>query len=105
MPALKKWDITAEFIVTATYDVTSLGANALATQNVTVSTADSTAPLMPGDRIVAIPPATLNSGISVKTAKYLSGTQVALTLDNNTAGSVDPASATWEFLVFRGPDS
>jgi len=102
---LKKWDITASFVITATFDAASVGANSLATQNVTVSTTDSTAPLMAGDRIIAIPPATLNSGLQVKSARYLSATQVAVTLDNNTAGALDAASGTWEFLVFRGPDS
>jgi hypothetical protein len=105
MAALKKWDITAEFIITATFDAASVNANSLATQNVTVSTTDSTAPLMPGDRILAIPPATLNSGLSVKSARYVSATQVGVTLDNNTGGALDAASGTWEFIVFRGPDA
>jgi hypothetical protein len=105
MAALKKWDITNEFIITATFDAASINANSLSTQNVTVSTADSTAPLMAGDRIIAIPPATLNSGLNVKSARYLSATQVAVTIDNNTGGALDAASGTWEFIVCRGPDS
>ena len=105
MPALKKWDMTAEFLVSVTFDAASIGANQLATQNVTVSTSDSTAPLMPGDRIIAIPPAALNSGLIVKSARYLSATQIAVTIDNITAGALDAASGTWEFLVFRGPDA
>jgi hypothetical protein len=104
MAVTKKWDITASFVITATLDPASAAAG-LTTQNFTVSTSDSTAPLMAGDRILALPPATLNTGLGVKVAKYLSGTQIAVTFDNNTAGALDAASATWEFLVFRGPDS
>lgn len=104
MAVLKKWDITASFIITATFDPASAAAG-LTTQNLTVSTADSTAPLMPGDRIIAIPPAALTTGLSVKTCKYLSATQIAITFDNNTVSAIDAASGTWEFLVFRGPDA
>jgi hypothetical protein len=60
---------------------------------------------MAGDVIIAIPPAALNTGLLVKSARYLSGTQIAVTFDNITAGALDAASGTWVFLVFRGPDS
>jgi hypothetical protein len=105
MAALKKWDLTNEFIISVTFDPASVGANQLATQNITVSTPDSTAPLMAGDRITCIPPAALNTGLIVKSARYLSATQIAVTFDNITAGALDAASGIWEFLVHRGPDA
>lgn len=105
MAAQKKWDLTSSFIIDATFDAASAAAG-VSTQNVTVSTTDSTAPLMAGDTVIAvIPPAALLTGLFIKSARYLSATQIAVTFDNNTVSAIDAASGVWRFVIGRGPDA
>jgi len=57
--------------------------------------------LLATDLIVPIPPVTLEAAIDVKCCVYASATTMTLRTGNASAGAVDPASATWTFLVFR----
>jgi hypothetical protein len=57
--------------------------------------------LLSTDRIVAIPPATLEAGICVQGCVYKDASTLTLRTTNPSAGAIDPASATWTFMVFR----
>jgi hypothetical protein len=51
------------------------------------------------DKVVAIPPATLEAGIAVVGCYYLSATTLKLRTTNPSAGAINPAAADWEFVV------
>jgi len=53
------------------------------------------------DVILAVPPAALEAGVAVQGAYYASATTLTLRLTNASAGAIDPASATWTFIVLR----
>lgn len=106
MAVQQRADIGNVFVVSATVDPASAAAG-LSTQTFTI-TLDATSigtgaflGFLSTDIIIAIPPATLNTGLFVKRATYVAQNQVSVTFDNNTAGALDAASATWVFLVFR----
>lgn len=54
-----------------------------------------------GDLVVAIPPATLEASIAVQGCHTVADGSFKVRTTNASAGAVDPAAATWEFLVFR----
>ena len=83
---------------TATVDLANH--TAVASVNTTV-TVPAGSELLSTDLIVAIPPATLGAGICVQGCAYASATTFTLRTTNPSAGAIDPASATWRFLVFR----
>ena len=87
-----------EFCFTAT--VNPANHTAVASVNTTV-TIPGGAELLSTDIIVAIPPAALEAGICVVGCYYASQTTFTLRTTNPSAGAIDPASATWTFLVKR----
>ena len=70
---------------------------AVASVDTTVTAVDVRA----GDIIIAIPPATLEAGIAVQGCHTVVNGSFKVRTTNPTAGAIDPASATWTFLVFR----
>jgi hypothetical protein len=54
-----------------------------------------------GDQVIAIPPAALEAGIAVVGCHTVADGSFSLRTTNASAGSIDPASATWTFLVLR----
>lgn len=86
------------FAFTVAVDPASIAA---ATSANTTVTAPAGAELLSTDRIVAIPPAALESGLVAVGAYYASATTLTLRLCNATAGAIDGAAASWTFLVFR----
>ncbi len=86
------------FSFTATVDPGSHGAVSAVNTTVTVP---GGAELLATDKLVAIPPAALEAGIAVQGAFYASATSLTLRTTNPSAGAIDPASATWTFVVLR----
>jgi hypothetical protein len=66
-----------------------------------VDTTVSSGAVRAGDVIVPIPPATLEAGIAVQGCHTVVDGSFKLRTMNASAGAIDPASATWSFLVFR----
>lgn len=81
--------------VTATVDPASIPANT--TANTAVTQADVKA----GDVIQVLPPSTIESGIAVAGAWCAVDGTIQLRLANVTVGAIDPASATWTFVLLR----
>ncbi len=79
----------------ATVDPASQSANATANTSVAV------AGVKVGDFIIAIPPATLEHGIIVQGCSCAVAGTILLRLSNVTGGAINPASATWGFLVVQ----
>lgn len=73
----------------------------------TVTTAEQTVTatgVKTGDIVYWSKP-TATAGVGVVNARVSAADTIALTFVNPTAGSVDPASETWTFLVFRPTDT
>lgn len=66
-----------------------------------VNTSVSIAGILATDLVVAIPPATLEASIAVQGVHTVVAGGFTLRTTNASAGAVDPASATWGFVVFR----
>jgi hypothetical protein len=66
-----------------------------------VDTTVASAAVRAGDVIVPILPATLEAGIAVQGCHTVVDGSFKLRTTNASAGAIDPASATWTFLVFR----
>lgn len=64
-------------------------------------TAVSVTGILTTDIIQAIPPAALEAGINLSHAWASAADQITVRLGNVTAGTVNPAAATWRFLVWR----
>ncbi len=96
MAAEVRSDIAGIQAYTATYDPASLGAGAIVDNAVTVPGVLST------DYCVAVvPPATLNAGLLVQSARVTANNTVTVRMFNSTAGALDAASGTWTFLIGR----
>jgi hypothetical protein len=54
-----------------------------------------------GDLIIAVPPATLEAGIAVQTCHTVTNGSFKLRTTNGSAGAINPAAASWMFLVLR----
>lgn len=54
-----------------------------------------------GDVVIAVPPAALEAGISVQGAHTVANGTFKLRTTNASAGAINPASASWTFLVLR----
>jgi hypothetical protein len=54
-----------------------------------------------GDLVIAVPPATLEAGIAVQGCHTVTAGSFKLRTTNASAGAVNPASASWTFLVLR----
>lgn len=71
----------------------------------TVSSAEGTATVKgvdTADVVIAIPPSGLEDDIIPKGARVSAADTVAVKVYNPTGGAIDPASATWTLLIFRG---
>jgi hypothetical protein len=66
-----------------------------------VDTTITSTAIRSGDVVVAIPPATLEAGIGVQGCHTVADGSFKLRTTNASAGAIDPASATWTFLVYR----
>jgi hypothetical protein len=67
----------------------------------TTVTVPAGAELLSSDLIVAIPPNDLEAGIVVQSCAYASATSLTLRTTNPSGGAINPASATWTFVVLR----
>jgi hypothetical protein len=54
-----------------------------------------------GDVVIAVPPATLEAGIAVQGTHTVAPGSLKLRTTNASAGAINPASASWTFLVLR----
>jgi hypothetical protein len=54
-----------------------------------------------GDVVIAVPPATLEAGIVVQGTHTVAAGSFKLRTTNASAGAINPASASWTFLVLR----
>jgi hypothetical protein len=86
------------FSFTATVDPASISATSVANTTVTVPAGCE---LDADDLIIAIAPSGFASALAILGCFYASITTFNLRLSNPTAGSVDAASGTWTFIVFR----
>jgi len=92
----------AGVVYPSVFKITVAGVNpashgAVASVNTPVVAAD----VKVGDTVVAIPPATLEAGIAVQACHTVVDGGFQLRTTNGSAGAVDPASAAWDFLVYR----
>jgi hypothetical protein len=86
---------SSAFAITATVNP----ANHTAVSAVDTTVADAN--VKAGDQVVAIPPATLEAGIAVQGCHTVVDGSFKLRTTNGSAGAIDPASATWTFLIYR----
>jgi hypothetical protein len=54
-----------------------------------------------GDVVIAVPPATLEAGIAVQGCHTVANGTFKLRTTNASAGAINPASASWTFVVLR----
>ena len=67
-----------------------------------VATAVTVAGVITDDEVVAIPPEGLEDDLIPIGANVTAADTISLTVYNPTAGAINPAAATWTFIVFRG---
>jgi len=83
------------FTFTATVDIANM--TAVAAVNTTVS---STL-IKSGDIVIPVPPAALEAGVTVQGCHTVADGSCSLRTTNASAGAINPASATWTFVVLR----
>jgi hypothetical protein len=69
----------------------------------TITTAEQTVTVpgvKVGDFVIAVKPS-ITTGVTIGNVRVSAADTVAIQFVNPTAGSVNPASETWTFLVFR----
>jgi hypothetical protein len=66
-----------------------------------VNTSVASTLIKAGDVVIPIPPATLEAGIAVQGCHTVVDGSFSLRTTNASAGAIDPASATWTFVVLR----
>ena len=54
-----------------------------------------------GDVVIAVPPAALEAGIAVQGTHTVANGSFKVRTTNASAGAINPASASWTFLVLR----
>ncbi|MCC7372176.1 MAG: hypothetical protein IT306_27425 [Chloroflexi bacterium] len=86
---------TSGFSFTATVDPANHTAVASVDTDVTSTLVKS------GDVVLATPPATLEAGIAVQGCHTVANGSFKLRTTNASAGAINPASATWTFVVLR----
>ena len=86
---------TSLFSFTATVDLANHTAVASVDTDVTNTLVKA------GDLVVPIPPAALEAGISVQGCHTVAAGSFKLRTTNASAGAINPASASWTFLVLR----
>lgn len=96
MAVLQRSDFGGDFIITGvTIDLANHTAVASVDTVLTVAGIKST------DIVVARAPATLEAGIAVVCCHTVIDGGFTLRTTNASAGAINPASASWDFLVFR----
>lgn len=55
-----------------------------------------------GDGVIVAPQAALTNGLVVTGAHVSADGTITFTIENHTSGSVDAASATWNYTLIRG---
>ena len=83
------------FAVVAAVDPASIGAVGAGNTDVAV------AGVVPGDYVIPIAPVTLEAGLAPQGATVPSAGTVRLRLTNASAGAIDGAALTWNFLIIR----
>lgn len=86
---------TAVFAFSSTLDLANHTAVASVDTDVTSTLVKS------GDVVIAVPPAALEAGISIQGTHTIATGTFKLRTTNASAGAVNPASASWTFLVLR----
>lgn len=69
----------------------------------TITTAEQTVTVVGvkvGDFVIAMKPS-ITTGVTIGNVRVSAADTIAIQFVNPTAGSVNPASETWQFLVFR----
>lgn len=87
-------NIARMFAVSVTFNPAAVATITTAEQTTTING------LRVGDFVICQKP-TNTAGVGVVNARVSAADTLALTFVNPTAGSVDAASETWQFLVFR----
>lgn len=91
---LPRGNIARMFAITVTFNPAAVATATTAEQTTTVLG------LRVGDFVISQKP-TNTAGVGVVNARVSAADTLALTFVNPTAGSVDAASESWSFLVFR----
>jgi len=86
---------TSAFTFAVTLDLANHTAVASVDTDVTAALVKS------GDVVIAVPPATLEAGIAVQGCHTVAAGSFKLRTTNASAGAVNPASASWTFVVLR----
>ena len=86
---------------TSTFSFTSTVDPASHATGVSVDTTVTTAMVKSGDQVIPIPPATFTAGIAVVGCHTIVDGSLKIRTTNPTAGTIDPASGSWTFLVLR----
>jgi hypothetical protein len=86
---------TSMFSFTTTVDPASH------TTGVSIDTTVASALIKAGDQVIPIPPAAFTAGIAVVGCHTIVDGSFKVRTTNASAGSIDPASATWTFVVLR----
>ena len=86
---------TSVFAFSATLDLANH------TAVVSVDTDVTSTLVKAGDVVIAVPPATLEGGIAVQGTHTVATGSFKLRTTNPSAGAINPASASWTFLVLR----
>jgi hypothetical protein len=89
-------------IYTSSFLLSIAGVNPASHTAVTaVDTTIASTSVKAGDVVIPIPPATLEAGIAIQGCHTIVDGSFKLRTTNASAGAIDPASATWTFLVLR----
>ena len=78
--------------------------NVPATMDMTIHGVDTdvtSALVKAGDVVIAVPPAALEAGIAVQGCHTVAAGSFKLRTTNASAGAINPASASWTFVVLR----
>jgi hypothetical protein len=86
---------TSQFSFSTTLDLANHTAVASVDTDVTSALVKS------GDVVVALPPAALEAGIVAQGCHTVTNGSFKLRTTNASAGAINPASASWTFLVLR----
>lgn len=88
-------NIKTLFAVTVTFDPAAVATITVAEQTMTVPG------VLVGDIVVAWQKPSTTTGVGVVNARVSAANTLALAFVNPTAGSVNPASESWTFLIAR----
>jgi hypothetical protein len=92
---IARGNIVKMFAVSVTFNPASVATITTAEQTVTVTG------VKVGDIVMAVNKPSHTTGVGVVNARVSAADTVAVQFVNPTAGSVDPASETWTFVIAR----